>query len=122
MPFFGEYTLTITDNQIHIPFSLDTAVAYSWYLSEAPDRKNLIIYVTKENQPDPDFDHILEEGPVELNTDGNWTLPARFINYIGRRDITLCGINTYFEISASDYFQQQMDELDSMLDILDELL
>ena len=114
MPFFGQYTVSVKNGTIRLPWPADALKSFSWYLSEASDRKHLIIYVTSLGTPDPEFDHILESNALVLNKNGRWKLPDAFLNYLGDRCITICGINEYFEVCAEDYYEQQMEMIDEL--------
>lgn len=114
MPFFGQYTVSVKNGTIRLPWPADALKSFSWYLSEASDRKHLIIYVTSLGTPDPEFDHILESDTLFVDSQGHWKLPAVFLEYLGDRFVTICGINEYFEVCAEDCFDQQMEMMDEL--------
>ena len=114
MPFLGEYQLDVKKGSVRLPWPPESLDSFSWYLSEASDRKNLILYVTNFGTPDPEFDHILDSGSLTLNKQGRWPLPPAFLEYLGERFVTICGVNDYFEVYADDYFDQQAEMMDAL--------
>lgn len=117
--FWGQYNLKINNGCILFPWSIDTNNSFTWYLSEAYDRKNLIIYITQTGVPDPEFDHVLEEGAFTLDEQGQWQLPQTFLEAFGDQDIVICGVNEYFEVCTEAYFEQQIQMIDDLFEEID---
>ena len=115
--FSGQYTLTAINGSIAFPFTLNTALTYTWYLVDEPKHK-MHICIIPDTPSGSDIPYFLDYGKLQLDSKNHWTLPQTFTDYLAKRPLLLCGLNTYIEVYAEDDFVQDPESVFSLFDQL----